>query len=127
MFIYKPTETFQYTDFYSYHPRGVKKGFIKGEALRLLRTNSSQITFERNIRKFQNRLLERGSPVAILRMYLSEVEFADRKTALQQRDTNPHSKNFYVLLHNTTLLYLKENTYGEMPPSTKLATTKGNL
>ena len=30
----------------STHPSGVKEGFIKGEALRLLRTNSSQITFE---------------------------------------------------------------------------------
>ena len=40
------TETFQYTNFYSCHPPDVKKGFIKGEALRLLRTNSSQITFE---------------------------------------------------------------------------------
>ena len=63
-FIYKPTESswsFQYTDFYSRNPPGVKKGFIKGEALRLLRTNSSQITFERNIINFQNRLLERGS------------------------------------------------------------------
>ena len=75
---YKPTETFQYTNFYSCHPPGVKKGFIKGEALRLLRTNSSQITFERNIRNFQNRLLERGYPAAILRKYLSEVKFADR-------------------------------------------------
>ena len=35
---YKPTVTFQYTNFYSCHPPGVKKGFIKGEALRLLRT-----------------------------------------------------------------------------------------
>ena len=43
---YKPTETFKYTNFYSCHPPGVKKGFIKGEALRLLRTNSSQVTFE---------------------------------------------------------------------------------
>ena len=55
------TETFQYTDFYSCNPPGVKKGFIKGEVLRLLRTNSSQITSERNIINFQNRLLERGS------------------------------------------------------------------
>ena len=37
---YKPTETFQYTHFSSSHPLSVKKGFIKGEALRLLRTNS---------------------------------------------------------------------------------------
>ena len=85
---YKPTETFQYTNFYSCHPPGVKKGFIKGEALRLLRTNFSQITFERNSRNFQNRLLERGSPAAILRKYLSEVRFADKKTGLN-RETNP--------------------------------------
>ena len=37
---FKPTETFQYTHYSSCHPPGVKKGFIKGEALRLLRTNS---------------------------------------------------------------------------------------
>ena len=30
---YKPTETFQYTHFTSCHPPGVKRGFIKGEAI----------------------------------------------------------------------------------------------
>ena len=35
---FKPTETFQYTHFDSCHPPGIRKGFIKGEALRLLRT-----------------------------------------------------------------------------------------
>ena len=39
---FKATETFQYTHFSSCHPPGVKKDFIKGEALRLLRTNSSE-------------------------------------------------------------------------------------
>ena len=29
---YKPTETFQYTNFYPCQPQSVKKGFIKGEA-----------------------------------------------------------------------------------------------
>ena len=33
-----PTETFQYTHFSACRPSGVKRGFIKGEALRLLRT-----------------------------------------------------------------------------------------
>ena len=37
---FKPTETFQYTPFDSCHPSGVRKGFIKGEALRLFRINS---------------------------------------------------------------------------------------
>ena len=43
---YKATETFQYKHFSSCHPPGVKRGFIKGEALRLLRTNSTKATFE---------------------------------------------------------------------------------
>ncbi|CAH3174136.1 unnamed protein product, partial [Porites lobata] len=43
------TENSQYTNFYSCHPPGVTKSFIKGEALRLLRTNSSQFTFEENM------------------------------------------------------------------------------
>ena len=89
---YKPTATFQYTNFYSCHPPGVKKGFIKGEALRLLRTNSSQITFERNVRNFHNRLLEREYPAAVLRKYLSEVKFPDRKPALQQRNKSARKK-----------------------------------
>ena len=37
---YKSTETFQYTYFTSRHPPGVKRGLIKGEVVRLLRTNS---------------------------------------------------------------------------------------
>ena len=40
---FKSTEIFQYTHYSSCHPPGVSKGFIKGEALRLLRTNSSHL------------------------------------------------------------------------------------
>ena len=43
---FKPTETFQCTHFSSCHPSGVKQGFIKGEALRLLRTNSFEKGFK---------------------------------------------------------------------------------
>ena len=59
---FKPTETFQYTHFSSCHPPGVRKGFIKGEALRLLRTNSSKTTFEENITLIKQRLRYRGYP-----------------------------------------------------------------
>jgi len=48
---FKPTETFQYTLFSSCHPPGVKRGFIKGEALRLLRTNSSKTLFKVPLRR----------------------------------------------------------------------------
>ena len=41
--VYIPTETFQYTHYTSCHPPNVNlRGFIKGEAIRLLGTNSSE-------------------------------------------------------------------------------------
>ena len=40
-------------------PLGVKKGFIKGEALRLLRTNSSKENFQNRLEEFQKHLRER--------------------------------------------------------------------
>ena len=51
---YKPTETFQYTHFTLCHPPGVKRGFIKGEAIKLLRTNSSKTTFEECLTNFKS-------------------------------------------------------------------------
>ena len=62
----KATETFQYTNFYSRHPPGVTKGFLKGEALRLLRTNSSKFTFEENMSNFKTRLQNRDYPPRIV-------------------------------------------------------------
>ena len=55
---FKPTETFQYTHFSTCHPSGVKRGFIKGEALRLLRTNSSKTLFEESVTNLKTHLLE---------------------------------------------------------------------
>ena len=79
---FKPTETIQYTHFTSYHPPGVRKGFIKGEALRLLRTNSSKTTFEEKITQFKRRLRDRGYPDNLLENILSEIKFSERMSAL---------------------------------------------
>ena len=82
---YKPTETFQYTHFNSCHPPGVKNGFIKGEAMRLLRTNSSKPTFEESLVKFKQRMRTRGYPNTVIERSLSEVKFAARPSALTQK------------------------------------------
>ena len=58
-------------------------GFNKGEALRLLRTNSSKTTFEENITLFKQRLPYRGYPDNIIDKTLSEVNFSERMSALQ--------------------------------------------
>ena len=83
---FKPTETFQYTHFSSCHPTGVKRGFVKGEALRLLRTNSSKKRFEENKNNFETKLLERGYPENFIKNILSEVNFEDRGKAHLQKE-----------------------------------------
>ena len=83
---FKPTETFQYTHFSSCNPHGVRKGLIKGEALRLLRTNSSAKSFYENIYNFKKRLRARGYPHNLIQKLTSEVKFTERKSALQKNN-----------------------------------------
>ena len=83
---FKPTERFQYTFFTTCHPPAATKGFVKGKALRLLRTNSSIKTFEENITIFKKYLMERGYPQNFINNALSEVKFQERTQALLQRN-----------------------------------------
>ena len=111
---FKPTETFQYTNFHSCHPPGVTKGFIKGEALRLLRTNSSQTTFEENIRNFATRLESRGYPTATVEKHLSEVKFSERKTSLTNRNKTAQKKILpFVTQYHPALPNLKKILMGK--------------
>jgi len=82
---FKPTETFQYTHFFPCHPPHVKRGFIKGEALRLLRTNSSKTLFEEMIKNYKKQFQENGYRESFIQNTLSEVNFEDRKLALRQK------------------------------------------
>ena len=83
---YKRTEIFQYTNFYSCHPPGVKKGFIRGETLRLLRTNSSVVTFNNNMQSFKTHLKNKGYPNKFSEKFLSEVNVTDRERSLENKD-----------------------------------------
>ena len=51
---YKDRKTFQCTSFYTFHPSGANKEFVKGEVLHLLGTNSSRSTFNKKRTEFQN-------------------------------------------------------------------------
>ena len=72
---FKKTETFQYTPFTSCQPPSVKKGFLKGEALRILRTNSSKTTLEENLSNFKKCLIDRGYPQTMIENLLSDIKF----------------------------------------------------
>ena len=84
----EPIEPFQSTHLDSCNPPGVRKGFIKGEALRplrLLRTNFSKAKFDEHIALFKQRLQHRGYPDNLLNMTLSEVNFSQRMSPLQNK------------------------------------------
>ena len=83
---YKPTETFQYTHYSSCHPPGVKRDFIKGEAIRLLPTKSSEINLQKAISNFKTRLQIRGYPKQLVNKTVSDVTFAGRQSALHKQN-----------------------------------------
>ena len=101
-------ETFQYTFFTTCHPPGAKKGFVKGEALRLLRTNSSIKTFEENITTFKKHLLERGYPQNLISNTLSEVKFQERTQALLQRNKTKQRILPFITQYHPAVPNLKE-------------------
>ena len=82
---YKPTETIQHTHFSSSHPLSIKKGFIKREISRLLRTNSVKEIFELRKLEFLTCLLERGYPRELAENILAQVKFLSRNEALQNK------------------------------------------
>ena len=105
---FKVTETFQYTHFSSFYPLSVKKGFIKGETLHLLRTNSIKEKFESSKRDFNFRLLERGYPQKLAKKIPAEVDFSSRNSALKYKLKT--SKNIlpFVTTYNPGVPKLKE-------------------
>ena len=51
-----------------------KKGFVKGEVFRLLRTKSSKATFDQKVKKFKSRLLNKGYPKTLIETLLSDIK-----------------------------------------------------
>ena len=105
---FKPTETFQYKLFTTCHPPGAKKGFVKGEGLRLLRTNSSNKTFEENITTFKKHLMERDYPENFINT-LSEVKFQERTQALLKRNKTKKRISPFVTQCHPAVPNLKES------------------
>jgi len=104
---YKPTETFQYTHFTCSRPPSVKTGFIKGEALRLLRANSSKTTFENSISNFKSRLAARRYDEKMIHTTLSEVHFKNRQSALQQKQKSKKQILPFVTTYHPSVRNLK--------------------
>lgn len=82
----------------SSHPLSVEKSFIKGETLRLLRTNPVDEIFELRKLEFLTRLLERGYPRELAENISAEVKFSSRNEALQSK--TKRSRNVLSFITN---------------------------
>ena len=122
---FKPTETFQFT---TIHQASLKAS-LKEKVLRLLRTNSSQTTFEENTRNLATRLKNRGYTAAKVEKHLSEVKFSERETSLTNRNRTAQ-KNIlpFVTQYHSAMPNLKEIfTHGEMALDTEPTKAKKYL
>ena len=104
---HEPTETFQYTHLTSCHPPGVKRGFIKGEAIRLLTTNSSKKTFDECLANFK-RLEVRGYPKQDIERSLSDVTFDQRQSVLKQKQKSKERLMPFVTTYHPVVQDLKK-------------------
>ena len=82
-------------------------GSIKGEASRLLRTKSSKTTFEENIILFKQRLRYRGQLDNLIDKTLSEVNFSERMSALQNKQKTRKNILPFVTEYRPSVPYLK--------------------
>ena len=105
---YKLTKTFQCTHFASCYPLGIKRGFIKGWAIRLLRTNSSQTIFDECLANFKECLEARGYPRQDIERPLSEVNFDQRQLALKQKQKSKERILPFVTTYNPAVQDLKK-------------------
>ena len=91
----KATETFQYTNFSSCNPPGVKRGLIKGEALRLrLRTNSSNTIFAERITDFEKHFRKRGYPKGFIPKINKWIK--TRKSNNNYKKTKKHQQHTLI-------------------------------
>ena len=75
-------------NFTSCHPQGVKRGFIKGKAIRLLRTNSLRATFDDCLANFKWCFKPCGYPKKFIESSLSAVTNYLRQSALKPQKHN---------------------------------------
>ena len=92
------------------HPPEAKKGFVKDETLWLLRTNSSNKTFEENITTFKKNTLSRDTiRKTLLNNPISAVKFEERAQALLQRNKTKKWILPFVTQYHPAVPNLKEN------------------
>ena len=86
----KPTNKQLYVHSTSYHPISVKKAIPRGEAVRYLRSNTQEETYESILKQLKEKLIERGYKAESITPILREYPFTSRQEYMSNpdRDSN---------------------------------------
>ena len=85
----KTLNRYLYLPAHSYHTKSMKRGFIKGEAIRYARCCSMEKDYDSLITLLTHRLTLRGYSLKFIRDSLSDVSFSQRDTYLVDKSANP--------------------------------------
>lgn len=85
---FKNTNSFQYLQYTSSHPKSTYKGIIKGELIRILRASTDEQTFVSTSNKLMIHFRDRGYPTHIIRDIKNQVKFEDRPNHLKDKSTD---------------------------------------
>jgi hypothetical protein len=97
----KPLNKYLYIPPFSFHSKGVFKGFIRAELVRYIVTNTDVHWYNCMVAKFRHRLLQRGYNPSVVDAAIASVSFDDRHTYLHRgtRSTPAHACTPLVVPH----------------------------
>ena len=104
----KKTETFQYLERSSCHPKSTFKAFIKGETIRHMRNTSNAQKLNELLNLFKLRLLKRGYKNVEIDETFNEIRKIQRSDILKDKQKKKNSSLVFVTKYNPGLKHLKK-------------------
>lgn len=103
----KPTDTFQYLQRNSCHPGSVFKSFITGEMHRRLRNTNNIDMYNKQLKAFKLRLINRGYSAEEISMCYRKLKFNDRKNVVyRMKHKTCMNKLMFVTKYHPDAKYL---------------------
>ncbi|KAL9966710.1 hypothetical protein ACROYT_G024826 [Oculina patagonica] len=99
----KPTDTHQYLNWTSCHPRHTKTSIPYSLALRLRRICSTNVFFEKRARELHNILLERGYKNKLIKECIMRARKTSREEAFQSKQNSSSDRVPLVVTYNPAL------------------------
>lgn len=95
---FKTTNTFQYLHYTSSHPRSTFKGIIKGEAIRFIRTNTSETVYNSILCKVISHFRHRGYPLHFIENSLKDIKYSNRASYLtpSKKNLSTNTPRFFI-------------------------------